>query len=139
MQYSQSTWSDDAPHESMMGWILLIDDEPSIRHVLTEVLRDEGYSVAPCAGGALGLEAISDAGSLPDLIVLDMRMPGMDGWQFAAELRSREIESPVLVMTAGAQARQAAHEIGAAGYIGKPFEIDQFIGSVAALTAGSGS
>ena len=121
-----------------MGWILLIDDEASILHVLTEVLRDEGYRVASCSGGTLGLEAIHDAGSPPDLIVLDMRMPGMDGWQFAAELRARQIEAPVLVMTAGAQARQAASDIGAAGYIGKPFEIDQFIGSVASITMGSG-
>jgi putative two-component system response regulator len=120
------------------GWILLVDDEPSILHVLAEVLRDEGYDVASCSGGALALEAIGAASAAPDLIVLDMRMPGMDGWQFAAELRSRKIASPVLVMTAGSQARQAAHEIGAAGYIGKPFDIEQFIGSVASITAGSG-
>lgn len=120
-----------------MGWILLVDDEASILHVLTEVLRDEGYTVASCSGGAMALEALRSAASPPDLIILDMRMPGMDGWQLAAELRSREIESPLLVMTAGSQARQAASDIGAAGYLGKPFDIDQFIGSVASITASS--
>jgi DNA-binding response OmpR family regulator len=121
----------------MMGWILLVDDEASILHVLTEVLRDEGYSVTSCSGGAMALEALRTASSPPDLIVLDMRMPGMDGWQLATELRARQIEVPLLVMTAGSQARQAAHDIGAAGYIGKPFDIDQFVGSVASITAGS--
>jgi CheY-like chemotaxis protein len=66
-----------------------------------------------------------------------MRMPGMDGWQFAAELRAQSIEVPLLVMTAGSQARQAASDIGAVGYLGKPFDIDQFIGSVASITANS--
>src|SRR6185503_19291216 len=121
----------------MTGWILLVDDEPSILHVLAEVLRDEGYSVAPCSGAALALDSIQGADSVPDLIILDMRMPGMDGWQFAAELQSRSITSPLLVMTAGSQARQAAQDIGAAGFLGKPFDIDQFIGSVASITAGS--
>jgi len=118
-----------------MGWILLVDDEASILNMLTEVLRDEGYDVAACSGGVLALEAIRVARTEPDLVILDMRMPGMDGWQLAAELRSLQVEAPLLVMTAGNQARQAAQDIGAAGFLGKPFDMEQFISSVASIAS----
>jgi CheY-like chemotaxis protein len=78
------------------------------------------------ANGADALAVVNDE----SLILLDMRMPVLDGWGFARKLRASGKDSPIVVMTAAENARRWAEEIGAQGYLAKPFEIDTLIAAV---------
>ena len=71
----------------------------------------------------------------PSLIVLDMQMPGLDGWGLARELRARGLTAPILVMTAGKNAERAAREVGAVGFVAKPFQLDDIVSKVESLRA----
>ncbi|MBI3970836.1 MAG: response regulator [Chloroflexi bacterium] len=66
----------------------------------------------------------------PLLVLLDMRMPVLDGWGFARRLRERGMDLPIVVMTAAQDAKCWAQEIGAAGYVPKPFELPDLINAV---------
>lgn len=105
--------------------ILVIDDDPAILFAVAEVLRMEGYAVETAGNGAIGLERLHAA--IPSLVLLDMRMPVVDGWAFARSVRARGMRVPTVVMTAAHDAAVWAHEIGADGYIPKPFQIDELL------------
>ena len=108
--------------------ILIIDDDPAIRATVAEILTSEGYSVATAINGADGLQSLDRIE--PALVLLDMRMPILDGWGFARTLQSRGIHVPILVMTAAQDARRWAHEIDAQGYVAKPFELIDLLDAV---------
>ncbi len=110
------------------GTILVVDDDPSIRATISEILRMEGYPVEVAANGAEALTTVER--SRPGLVLLDMRMPVLDGWGFARGLRERGVDLPILVMTAAQNARRWAEEIGADGYLAKPFDIDDLLDAV---------
>jgi DNA-binding response OmpR family regulator len=110
--------------------ILVVDDDPAIRTFVQLALEDAGYEVMVARDGADALEAIRRRE--PGLILLDMRMPSMNGWEFAdAYRREQSPHAPILIMTAGRDARPA--EIGAAGWLGKPFDLDQLMSTVQRL------
>lgn len=113
------------------GPILIIDDDPAILSTVASILEYEGYAVATAANGAAALAYIEHI--RPSLVLLDMRMPVLDGWGFARGLRERGIKLPVMVMTAAQDARRWAQEIGAAGYIAKPFELLDLLDAVERL------
>ncbi|MCK9487299.1 MAG: response regulator [Dehalococcoidia bacterium] len=118
--------------------ILVIDDDPSILALVSALLRSAGYEVTSTPDAVEGLRLL--LADQPDLVVLDMRMPVMNGWQFSQELKARGISVPIVVMTAAQDARAWAEEIDAAGYIGKPFDIDRLLEEVArAIDPESGS
>ena len=100
----------------------------SILDMVLQILRSEGYPVVGAKNGAEGLAEVDRR--VPSLILLDMRMPRMDGWEFAAALRARGIASPVVVMTAADNAARWADEVGADGYVTKPFEFLDLLASV---------
>jgi CheY-like chemotaxis protein len=107
------------------GPILVVDDDPSILAVVREVLDFEGYRVETAPNGAAALAAVDSAH--PSLVLLDMRMPVLDGWGFARALRARGVQLPIVVMTAAQDAGRWAAEIGAAGYLAKPFELPDLL------------
>ena len=111
--------------------ILVIDDDQAIRDTVSEILSFEGYPVVTAANGADGLRYTEQ--SQPALILLDMRMPVMDGWAFTYELRARGAMPPIVVMTAAQDARRWAKEIGATGHLAKPFELHDLLDVVARL------
>jgi len=118
--------------------ILVVEDEPTILDLVAQLLVEEGHHVTRAANGADGLEAVS-AGPAFDLVVLDMWMPVVNGWQFAAALGERGVEVPLLVMTAASEARARAIDVGAIGFIGKPFDVDQLVQAVrTAVPSGDG-
>jgi CheY-like chemotaxis protein len=111
--------------------ILVIDDDPSILDTVSEILEFEGYLVQTAANGAEGLRYVEQ--SAPALILLDMRMPILDGWEFARALKERGIALPIVVMTAAQDARRWALEIGATAYLAKPFELLELLDTVERL------
>jgi CheY-like chemotaxis protein len=108
--------------------ILVVDDDQTILVSVAELLELEGYAVATAGNGAEALELTRDL--RPRLVLLDMRMPVLDGWAYAREVRARDFTPRIVVMTAAQDARRWADEIGADGFIPKPFEADQLIEAV---------
>lgn len=104
--------------------ILVVDDDPGIRALCAAVLGAEGYEVTEAADGREGLtRALSDE---PDLVLLDVNMPILDGYQLAAALRESERTRhlPVVFVTAEPEPEVVGHaaHVGALGYFSKPFE-----------------
>jgi CheY-like chemotaxis protein len=108
--------------------ILIIDDDPAIRSTVTEILQDEGYRVRTAGDGLDGLAALVE--QLPALILLDMRMPVLDGWGVARAVRERGLQVPFVVLTAAQDARRWAEEVGAIGFLPKPFDLLELLAVV---------
>lgn len=106
--------------------ILIVDDDEAILEFVEMALSDEGYDAMTAVDGAQALELASQ--TPPDLILLDMRMPVMDGWQFARAYRDTPgPHAPIIVMTAARDAEAIATEIHADGYLAKPFSLDDLL------------
>ena len=113
--------------------ILVIDDDPTLRDTLHEVLSDEGYEVRTAAHG---LDALGSLDGWPaDLIILDVWMPVMDAYDFREEQRTRGIalESAVLLVSAAPNIEDAARTISATDTLTKPFSLDTMLERVATL------
>jgi CheY-like chemotaxis protein len=115
--------------------ILVVDDDPTILATVSETLDMEGYPVVTASNGAEALQEVDR--NRPSLVLLDMRMPVMDGWSFMRGVRERGLELTVVVMTAATDARRWAAEIGAQGVLAKPFELDDLTNAVRRLIPGS--
>src|SRR5437867_277013 len=105
--------------------ILVADDDASIRSLLKQLLSDEGYGVAEAATGTEVVEKVKDTN--PDLVIMDVRMPELDGIEALSKLKVSSPETSVLIMTAFGSSNNAirAMELGAFDYITKPFELDK--------------
>lgn len=108
--------------------ILVIDDDLAILATVSDILNDEGYIVHTATNGAEGLMQLEQ--TQPDLILLDMRMPVLDGWGFAQRLREQGTEIPIVVMTATQDARRWAQEIGTPHVLAKPFDLIELLNVV---------
>src|SRR5688572_321808 len=106
-----------------MARILVVDDEPEIVRGLTDNLRYEGHEALSAGNGADALAVVSR--EAPDLVILDIMMPVMSGWDVAKELRRRGIDVPIIMLTArGEEAdRVRGLELGADDYVTKPFSL----------------
>jgi CheY-like chemotaxis protein len=104
--------------------ILIVEDDLDLREALSEVLRDEGYTVAMAADGQEALDHLRRQ-SRPSLILLDLTMPVMNGWQFRAEQRQDPDLSgiPVVVLSAGDHLAEQVAPLGIADYVRKPIEL----------------
>jgi CheY-like chemotaxis protein len=117
------------------GPVLVVDDDPSILDVMSMALELAGYPVKSARNGAEALTVFDT--DPPSVVVLDMRMPVLDGWGFARALEHRGVRVPILVVTAAQDARGWADQIKANGYLSKPFEIQDLLASVARLYGSS--
>jgi two-component system response regulator AtoC len=110
--------------------ILVADDDAAIRSLLKQVLSDEGYAVLEAATGAEVVEGVK--ASSPDLVIMDVRMPELDGIEALQKLKMSSPTTSVLIMTAFGSSNHAikAMELGAFDYITKPFELDKISHSV---------
>lgn len=115
-----------------MARVLVVEDDPDLAALEAEVLKLRGHEVDVACNGREALEAVERA--RPDLILLDMKMPVMNGREFADEYRRREPSTaPIVVVTAADDAQRRAAEVGASGWIAKPFDPDALVDKVAAL------
>ncbi|MFE9099437.1 response regulator transcription factor [Actinomadura geliboluensis] len=113
--------------------ILVVDDEPAVRESLSSSLEFEGYRVAGAADGVTALDQVQR--DTPDLVVLDVLMPRMDGLTTCRRLRALGATMPVLMLTARDMVgdRVTGLDAGADDYLAKPFELDELLARVRAL------
>ena len=106
--------------------LLVVEDDDDVRRAVSEALTDEGYDVIEAPNGAAALERART--SEPDLILLDLRMPEMDGWRFAQEYgRAPGPRAPIVVMTTAGGAASLASDLGADAFLSKPFDVADLI------------
>src|SRR3990170_8606215 len=117
--------------------ILLIDDDETLTSLLSEHLEAHDYGVEAASDGETGL-GLSQA-SAPDLVVLDVMMPGMDGWQVLERLRHRG-DTPVIMLTAKDQEfdKLRAFHLGVDDYVPKPFSFAELTARIGAVLARAG-
>lgn len=105
--------------------ILIVDDQYGIRALLYEVLGKEGYKTFQAANGQQALQIVKK--DKPNLVILDMKIPGMDGLEILQEIKTINKEIKVIMMTAYGELDmiQKAHDLGALTHFTKPFDIDE--------------
>jgi len=115
----------------MKGKILIVDDQFGIRILLNEVLQKEGYDTFQAANGLQALEILN--GHVPDLVLLDMKIPGMDGIEILKRMKVLQPDIKVIIMTAYGELDmiQEAMDLGAITHFAKPFDIDDIRKAVA--------
>ncbi|MBL8291565.1 MAG: response regulator transcription factor [Bryobacterales bacterium] len=117
----------------MMSRILFIEDEPGLVLTLTDRLVMQGYQVDTASDGEAGLEMARTGGY--DLILLDVMLPRLSGFEVCKKLRSLHVDTPVLLLTARGQLEDKVHglQLGADDYLTKPFEVMELLARIEAL------
>ena len=113
--------------------VLVVDDDPTILATVADALDLEGFRVFTATNGQEALDALDteiNGKPRPKVVLLDMRMPVLDGWGFMRAVHERGLSMSVVVMTAAADARRWAREIDAHGVLPKPFELDELLSAV---------
>ncbi len=115
-----------------MARILIIDDDRSLLELLSGYLERQAYDVTTAASGQLGLTIFADQGA--DLVILDVTMPGLDGWQVLARLREQS-DVPIVMLTARSDEPEVLRgfSAGADDYVSKPFSFAQLVARVGAI------
>jgi len=122
------------------GEVLIVEDDMDLRQALTQILADEGYQVDGAEHGLSALEQLRD-GRRPCLILLDLMMPVMNGWQFRDEQRQDPSLAaiPVVVISAGANLSEQIGPLGIQDYIRKPIQLGQLLATVQRYCSVAGS
>jgi signal transduction histidine kinase len=122
----------EGPGEGLRRRILLVEDDHAIRDVLHQLLDDEGYLVTTAENGQQALDALRTSAA-PDLIILDLRMPVMDGWQFRALQKSDPTLAGIPVLAVSADGSPQAAAIDAAAYLRKPLSSETLLGVISRI------
>jgi DNA-binding response OmpR family regulator len=118
----------------MAAHVLVIDDDKDLCETLAEALYEDGYDVIGETDAAKALKLIDEAE--PDLILLDVRLPGLDGPTFARRYRERAgAKAPVILISAAEDLARLAADLGAAGYLAKPFALGDLLALVRSHTS----
>ena len=119
--------------------LLIVEDEQRLADTLRQLLHRQGYTADVCYDGISGLDnALS---GIYDLLILDVMLPGMNGFQIAQKLRAANVAAPVLMLTAKSSLEDRVHGLdsGADSYPTKPFEPEELLACVRTLQASSSS
>jgi len=108
-----------------------VDDDPSVRHMLGRVLTDEGYDVVASASGAEGLRIAKD--NDVNLVLLDLKMPGMSGQETLRELCAHRTDLPVIIITADARPPFGGELCGASAWLQKPLDFPGLLETIRSL------
>jgi len=118
--------------------VLVVDDDPDMVAIIRIMLDDSGYQVRCARNGKEALESVAE--KMPAVVLLDMLMPVMDGWQCARELRARYGRRvPIVVVTAAEHAGARAEQVGGDEVLAKPFEMAELLRIVARYAPRNGS
>ena len=121
--------SSTAPRRATAHVILIVDDEPTVRGLVSTLLSDDGYVVCEAAHGEEGLEQLRR--HVPDLVLLDLHMPVMDGRQFRAEQKALDSHLAAIPVLLFSGVRETlAQELEAAGAVAKPFTPEELLSVV---------
>lgn len=117
----------------MKNKILLVEDEPDMALIVADTLREEGYDVVVAKDGASGLNKFTVEGA--DLVIADIMMPKMDGFEMARLIRRKSADTPIIFLTAksGIDDVERGFDLGANDYLRKPFELRELIVRIRAL------
>ncbi len=120
--------------------VMIVEDDPDIRAALADVLAEDGHTTITAANGRDALDQLHASSVAPCVIVLDLMMPVMDGWQFAAGLRevSAWSDIPIVVVSAGDDIEAHAEALGAHGHLRKPVDLDNLLATVVRCAQGDG-
>jgi chemosensory pili system protein ChpA (sensor histidine kinase/response regulator) len=122
---SPAKWIEAAPVEQQLV-VMIVDDSPSVRHMTSKIIAGAGWVAKTAKDGIDALEQLKMSKTLPDIILSDIEMPRMDGYELVSTLKRTDglSEIPVIMITsrAGDKHRQRAFEVGATDYLGKPYE-----------------
>jgi two-component system response regulator MprA len=115
----------------MSGCILVVDDSPDVLEAMKMILESARYVVLTAPDGKVALDQLRD-GAAPSLILLDMMMPRMNGWQFLDELHhDLSVNAiPVVVVSSGSYPTKEIESLGVAGYLKKPFDVSTLLETV---------
>lgn len=123
--------------------IMIVDDSPSVRHLTSKVVRNAGFEAVIAKDGLEALDLLQTANELPDVILTDVEMPRMDGYELLASLKKLETLQaiPVVMITsrAGEKHRQKAFNLGVSEYLAKPFDDAKLIETIRNLYAAQGT
>ena len=113
--------------------VLIVDDEPNIRDLLATSLRFAGYEIQTAANGAQAVAAVTE--SEPDIILLDVMLPDMNGFSVTKKLRAAGIQSPILFLTArdDVEDKITGLTVGGDDYLTKPFSLDEVVARIQAI------
>ena len=121
--------------------VLVVDDEPHILKSLAQYLEMEDFNVDTASSGTEALEKVE--GGKPDLVVLDVMMPGMDGFEVLEKMRASEDTAsiPVIMLTAKDRSSDVmrGYELGATSYLVKPFNLDELVETIQQVFTPGGS
>ncbi len=119
--------------------VMVVDDSPSVRRVVGRLLHGQGWTVLPARDGLEALELLHHARVLPDLMLVDVEMPRMDGFELVATLRNNpawaHIPAVMLTSRSGGKHRRKAEEVGANGYVVKPYQDAELLETIRDLVA----
>lgn len=114
-------------------WILIVDDDTSVRLMLARVLTGEGYGVLTAANGLDALD-LSDIARV-DLILLDINMPGTNGWETLKQMKAKRALPSIIIITASPNQEAAAHQAGVEIVLEKPLHFPTLISRIAEVLA----
>jgi CheY-like chemotaxis protein len=119
----------EQPDSPARRLVLVVDDDPTVCQFISEALEAEGYNTAVASDGNSAFAALADF--TPDLILLDVQMPGIDGWDVLRQLRAQAgPHQPIVVMTGRYEGQEQALSSGAQGYLAKPFNLSDLLDCV---------
>jgi two-component system response regulator (stage 0 sporulation protein F) len=115
--------------------VLIVDDEKEICWLLKQALNEEGYQVSVAHSGKEGLARIGQ-GDEVDMLILDLRLPDMNGLDLLEQIRAAGLQTPTVVITAfgDEESRESAARLGVKGFLDKPFEVSTLLATLLALS-----
>jgi CheY-like chemotaxis protein len=121
------------------GWVLVVDDDADNREVFRTILEDEGYRVSTVADGTAALDHLLSSGPLPDVVLLDLHMPGLSGWDVLDALAASGSPVPIVAASADKKALDCLDYRQVAAVLTKPFHLDDLLSVVAVSRHSAGA
>lgn len=135
---SQSADSQNSPAELAPLKVLIVDDSPSVRHIMSKLIKNSGWEAFTAKNGLEALNFLAEAEQLPDVILTDVEMPQMDGYELLSSIKHHQVFQtiPVIMITSRASQKhqQKAFELGVSEYMIKPFDDSVLVEKIKNLT-----